>query len=101
MTMRIPIDKAALASLCRKHHIRQLSFFGSVLRDDFGPQSDIDVLVEFEPEHIPGFLRLATIEADFSKLLGGRPVDLLTPKFINRRIRSRVLDTAELAYAEG
>jgi predicted nucleotidyltransferase len=101
MTTRIAIDKPALAKLCRQYHIRRLSFFGSVLRDDFGPQSDVDVLVEFEPEHIPGLLKLALIEADLSHLLGGRRVDLLTPKFINHRIRKRVLESAELAYAEG
>ena len=101
MTTRVPIDPTALAELCRRHYIRRLSFFGSVLRDDFSPQSDVDVLVEFEPEHVPGFFRLALIEGELSALLGGRRVDLVTPKFINHRIRRRILDSAEVAYAEG
>src|SRR5258708_1421175 len=54
MTTRVRIDPTALADLCHRYHIRRLSFFGSVLRDDFGPQSDVDMLVEFEPEHVPG-----------------------------------------------
>ena len=101
MMTQVPIDPAALADLCRRYQIRRLSFFGSVLRDDFGPQSDVDMLVEFELEHVPGFLRLALIEAAFSQLLGGRHVDLITPKFINHRLRRRVLETAEVAYADG
>jgi uncharacterized protein len=101
MTTRVQIDSTALADLCGRHHIRRLSFFGSVLRDDFGPQSDVDVLVEFEPEHVPGFFRLARIETELSQMLGGRHVDLVTPKFLNHRIRQRVLDAAEVAYAQG
>ena len=101
MTTRVPFNEFALAELCRREYIRRLSFFGSVLRDDFGPESDVDVLVEFEPEHVPGFLRLAQIEAELSQLLGGRQVDVVTPKFLNRRIRQRVLEAAEVAYAEG
>jgi predicted nucleotidyltransferase len=101
MTTRVPIDTAALADLCRRHYILRLSFYGSVLRDDFGPQSDVDVLVEFEPERVPGFFRLALIEGELSQLIGGRHVDLVTPKFINYRIRRRVLETADVAYAEG
>ena len=101
MTTRVPIDTLALADLCRRYHIRRLSFFGSVLRDDFGPKSDVDVLVEFEPEHVPGFLRLALIDGELSRLLGERHVDLVTPKFINHRIRRRVLESAEVAYAQG
>jgi uncharacterized protein len=99
MTTQVSIDTTALADLCRQYHIRRLSFFGSVLRDDFGPQSDVDLLVEFEPEHVRGFLRLALIEGGLSQLLGGRHVDLVTPKFLNRGIRRRVLDAAEVVYA--
>lgn len=101
MTTRLPIDTVALADLCRRYGIRRLSFFGSVLRDDFSPQSDVDLLVESEPEHVPGFRRLALIEAELSKLLRGRRVDLVTAKFLNHRIRRRVLESAEVAYAEG
>ena len=64
---------------------------GSVLRQDFGPDSDVDVLVEFEPDHVPGFIALHEMEEELSGLLGGRAVDLVTERFLNRRIRDRVL----------
>lgn len=95
------VSAQTIADLCRRHHIRKLSFFGSVLRDDFGPESDVDVLVEFEPEHVPGFLGIHDIEQELSHLLSGRRVDLVTEKFLNRRIRDGVLATAEVCYAEG
>jgi uncharacterized protein len=100
MRARIPIDQKNLADFCRRSHIRRLALFGSVLRDDFGPDSDIDVLVEFEVGHVPGlaFLRL---EQDLSKLLGGRRIDLVTPRFLNARIRDRVLGDAEVQYVQG
>jgi predicted nucleotidyltransferase len=71
--------------------------FGSVLRDDFHPDSDIDVLVEFQPGHVPG-LRFVSIEREFSKLLQGRRVDMVTPKFLSPRIRDEVLRSAESLY---
>jgi len=95
------VPAEAIADLCRRHHIRKLSFFGSVLRADFGSESDVDVLVAFEPEHVPGFLRLHGIEQELSELLGGRRVDLVTEKFLNRRIRDGILASAEVCYAEG
>ncbi len=101
MGVRIPIDQELLAGFCRRHHIRRLAFFGSVLRDDFRPDSDVDVLVEFAPDHVPGFLGLALMEEELSRLLGGRTVDLVTPKSLNARIRERVLDAAEVRYAQG
>jgi uncharacterized protein len=101
MSMRVPVDQEALADLCRRHHIAQLSFFGSVLRDDFDDESDVDVLVEFQPGRVPGFLGLAAIEAELSALLGGRRIDVVTPRFLNHRIRRRVLEAAEVAYAQG
>jgi len=101
MKPRIPVDRPKLAELCRKHHIRRLALFGSVLRDDFRADSDVDVLVEFDPEHIPGFIALHTIEEELSPVLGGRKLDLVTPKFLNRRIRERVLSEAEVEYVEG
>ena len=70
------------------------------MREDFSPDSDVDVLVEFEPGELVG-LRFIEIERELSDLLGGRPVDLVTPKFLNRRIRDRVLATADTQYAEG
>ena len=100
MSPRIPIDRDKIAEFCRRNHIRRLALFGSVLRDDFGPESDVDVLVEFEPGQLVG-LRFIEIERDLSSLLGGRKVDLITPKFLNRRIRDRVLASTEVQYDEG
>jgi predicted nucleotidyltransferase len=100
MRAKIAIDRKKLAEFCRRHHIRKLALFGSVLREDFRADSDIDVLVEFEPGHVPGF-GFVRIQRELSELLGGRRVDLVTPKFLNDRIRDRVLADAELQYAEG
>ncbi|UCG44401.1 MAG: nucleotidyltransferase family protein [candidate division WOR-3 bacterium] len=88
-----------MAEFCRRHHIRRLSLFGSVLRDDFGPESDIDALVEFEPGAYVGFT-IIDIEDELSQILG-RKVDIVREKFLNRRIRDRVLASAEQVYAEG
>lgn len=96
---RIPIPQHQVAEFCRRHHIRRLSLFGSVLRDDFSPSSDVDVLVEFEPDQVPGFLGLARMERELSALLGGRKVDLRTPEDLSRYFRSRVVASAELQYA--
>ena len=100
MRPQVPIDRERLASFCRRHRIRKLAFFGSVLRDDFHPDSDVDVLVDFEPGHAPGF-RIVDIEEELSQLLGGRRVDLVSEKYLNARLRRRVLASAEVAYAEG
>jgi len=96
---RIDIPKDRITEFCRRNHIRRLALFGSVLRDDFGPGSDVDVLVEFEPEHVPGFLSLYELEQELSSLLDGLEVDLITEKFLNRRIHGRVLAEAEVQYA--
>jgi uncharacterized protein len=93
----LAIDRAAIAAFCRRHHIRWLAVFGSALRDDFGPESDVDVLVEFEPGKTPGFVRFAGIERDLSDILG-RPVDLLTREGLNRRIAPRILAGAAVMY---
>lgn len=98
---KIEIPKDKIAEFCQKHHIRKLALFGSVLTEDFKPDSDVDVLVEFEPEHVPGFLGLYDIDQKLSSLLGGYRVDLITEKFLNRRIRDRVLATAEVQHAGG
>ncbi len=97
---RIDVPKDKIADFCRKQHIRKLALFGSVLREDFRPDSDVDVLVEFEPGQVVG-LRLIRMEEELSQLLGGYKVDLVTSKFLNRRIRDRVLTSAEVQYAEG
>ncbi len=98
---QIVVPKEKTEEFCRRNHIRKLSLFGSVLRDDFRSDSDVDVLVEFEPDHVPGFIALFQMEQELSRLLGGRKVDLITEKFLNRRIKDRVLATAEIQYAEG
>ena len=96
----VTVPPGKLAELCRKHYIARLSLFGSVLRDDFGPESDVDVLVEFELGHVPGFA-LISIQDELSELFAGRPVDLVDPKYLNHRIRDRVLSEAEVQYAKG
>jgi len=101
MTLRIHIDKEQIAMFCRRHHIRKLSLFGSVLHDNFSADSDVDVIVEFEESHIPGFIKLHFIEEELSRLLGGRKIDLVTPKSLHRLIRTKVLDEAEVQYVEG
>ncbi len=93
---RIAIDREILARFCQRNHIRRLALFGSVLRDDFGPDSDVDVLVEFEPGHVPG-LRFFALEQELSQMLG-RKVDLNTPGFLSPYFRGRVLAEAEVQY---
>ena len=100
MGARIAFDKRDIAEFCRRNHIRRLRLFGSVLRDDFGPQSDVDVLVDFEPGHVVG-LRIIEMERELSALFGGRKVDIVSEKYLNRRIRDAVLAEAETEYAEG
>ena len=97
MRAALAIDKEALTAFCRENHIRRLALFGSVLRDDFGPDSDVDVLVEFQTGHVPGF-NFLSIERESSGLLHGRRVDMVTPQFLNHRIRDQVLSSAEPLY---
>jgi predicted nucleotidyltransferase len=99
MVARLPVDSDVLASLCQRHHIRRLSLFGSVQRGTAGPDSDIDLLVEFLPGKEPGLIGLAAIEIELSALLGGRPVDLRTAQDLSRHFRGEVLRTAEVQYA--
>ena len=101
MTAKIAIDPDMIADFCRRHHIRKLSLFGSVLRDDFGPESDVDLLVEFEPDHIPGLIRLAGMEIELTEVLGGRKADLRTAEDLSRYFRDEVLAEAELVYVQG
>ena len=95
--VRIPIDSDRIGEFCRRNQISQLAFFGSVLRDDFGPDSDVDVLVEFEPGARVGFFAIARMQDELSAILG-RPVDLCTPKGLSRYFRDRVVREAEAAY---
>ena len=95
---KIKIDRARLADFCRRNYIHKLALFGSILRDDFRPESDIDVLVEFEAGHVPG-LKFFALERELSQLLG-RKVDLNTPNFLSPQFRGRVLAEAEVQYVE-
>lgn len=97
MPQHLAVDRDVLKAFCERHRIARLALFGSVLRSDFGPDSDVDVLVEFQPGHVPGFDFIA-IERELSRLFDGRQVDLVTPKFLNARIRDRVLQEAESLY---
>ena len=96
MSPRLTVDHDRISEFCRRHHIRRLALFGSVLRADFSPTSDVDVLVEFEPDHVPG-LAFFTMQQELSTLIG-RPVDLNTPGFLSRYFRESVLDEAEPLY---
>lgn len=93
---RIDIPKDRIADFCRRHHIRKLALFGSVLRDDFNPESDVDVLVEFESGHTPG-LAFFAMQDELGGILGIK-VDLHTPAFLSHYIRSKILASAEVQY---
>lgn len=96
----IKIPKDRLVEFCRKYGISKLSLYGSVLRDDFGPESDVDVLVQFGPGRTIG-LRIIDIEQELSELLGGgHKVDIVSEKYLNPRLRERILASAEVHYAE-
>ena len=92
IALEIPQEK--IAAFCRRHHIRRLALFGSVLRGDLGPDSDIDVLVEFDPNHIPG-LAFFAMQRELSQILG-REVDLNTPQFLSTYFRQQVQDEAAM-----
>jgi len=94
----LPRDK--IAKFCKRNHVQRLSLFGSVLRGDFRPDSDIDLLVEFDPDHIPGLIRLAGMEIELTGILG-RKADLRTAEDLSRYFRQEVLNSAEVQYAEG
>jgi predicted nucleotidyltransferase len=96
VAVQIPIDRKVLADYCRRHHVRRLALFGSVLRDDFAPASDVEVLVEFEPGKVPG-LAFFDMERELTTLLG-RKVDPNTPAFLSRYFRDRVLAEAVNQY---
>jgi hypothetical protein len=96
--IKVKLPKEKIADFCRRHHIRKLAVFGSALREDFRPDSDLDVLVEFDPEDTPG-LAFFGMEQELSELLG-RKVDLNTPQFLSPYFRDKVLAEAEVQYAE-
>ena len=92
-------NKQRLQAFCRRNYIRKLALFGSVLRPDFHPDSDIDVLVEFDPAHTPGLFDIARMERELSDIFGGRQVDLRTPQDLSPYFRQAVIDKAEVQYA--
>jgi|SRR3990172_7107266 len=96
----IDIPQEAIADFCRRHRIRRLSLFGSVLRDDFRADSDIDVLVEFKPGTVVGW-NIINIEDELSQLLGGHKVDMVNPKYLLPRLKDRILNSAQVQYEEG
>jgi predicted nucleotidyltransferase len=98
MIFEIPREK--IREFCMRNHITRLSLFGSAIHGDFRENSDIDLLVEFEPNHIPGLIRLAGMEIELTHILG-RKVDLRTPQDLSRYFRQEVIDEAEVQYAEG
>lgn len=99
--LKIDFPKDKIADFCQKNHIYKLAIFGSVLREDFHAESDIDFLVEFEKGHTPGFIRLADMEMELSKLLGGKKVDIRTPEDLSKYFRDEVLSNAEVKYVQG
>jgi uncharacterized protein len=99
MSVNIEIPHAEIAEFCRRNRIRRLALFGSVLRDDFGPDSDVDVLVEFEPEAQVGLFELFDMEQELSCILG-RQVDMNTPNSLSKYFRDQVLQEAEEQYVQ-
>ena len=95
------MHKAKIADFCKRHHIQRLAIYGSALRSDFSPESDIDVLVDFAPGHTPGFFKLFEMESELSDLFGGRKVDLRTPQDLSLYFRDRVIESAEVQYVQG
>jgi len=102
MKKEIPKEfpKEEIEEFCKKHSIRKLSLFGSALRDDFTSVSDLDILVEFDPSHIPGLIRLAGMELELGEILG-RKVDMRTAQDLSPYFREDVLSSAKVQYAEG
>ncbi len=99
MGTRLPIPESELAAFCEAHGILSLALFGSTLKGTAGPESDVDLLVEFESGRTPGLFGVAAIEAALSALLDGRPVDLRTARDLSPYFREQVLQTAEVQYA--
>lgn len=101
MNKNLVIAEEKVPELCARFHIRRLAVFGSALRDDFGPDSDVDILVDFLPGHTPGFFGLFDIEQELSIIFGGRKTEIRTPQDLSPRFRQTVLDTAEVQYVQG
>jgi predicted nucleotidyltransferase len=99
MVTDLSMDRRVIVGFCRRHHIRRLALFGSVLRPDFRPDSDVDALVEFEPNHVPG-LAFFAMQRELSEILG-RKVDLNTPADLSRYYRQEILAEAETVFRGG
>jgi uncharacterized protein len=99
MDSLLPVEPAVLEAFCHTHHIRRLSVFGSLLKGTAGPDSDVDLLVDFETGQAPGLLGLASMELELSNMLGGRKVDLRTANDLSRHFRDEVVRTARVEYA--
>ncbi len=98
MELPIEVDREQLATFCRKHHLIKLALFGSVLTDRFGPDSDVDVLFEYDPQHVPSLFDVAGMEEELGEILG-RKVDMRTPRDLSRHFRDEVVRTARVEYA--
>ena len=101
MNKAISIQKDKIADFCKKHHIQRLAIYGSALRSDFKPESDIDVLVDFVPGHTPGFFKLFNMESELSVLFGGRKVEIRTPQDLSKYFRKKVIEGSEVQYVQG
>jgi predicted nucleotidyltransferase len=99
--VQVDFSKERVASFCKEMHIRRLAIFGSALRPDFRPDSDIDLLVEFEPGKAPGLFGISRMERELSGIFGGRRIDLRTQEDLSKYFRQQVIDEAEVQYAEG
>jgi predicted nucleotidyltransferase len=101
MLKNILTDKEKVRDFCERYYIQRLAIYGSVLRDDFDQDSDIDVLVDFMPGHVPGFFRLFDMEEELSVIFGGRKVDLRTREDLSRYFRDKVVAEAQVQYVRG
>lgn len=97
MDLPIVIDNEQIASFCRKHHLTKLALFGSVLTERFGPDSDVDVLFEYEPDHVPSLFDVVRMERELSGILG-RKADMRTPRDLSRYFRDEVVRHAVVQY---
>ena len=95
--VQLPLD--SIREFCRRNKIRKLALFGSILREDFGPESDVDVLVEYEPEAHVSYFELFDMEEELAALIGGRKVEMSTPRSLSPYFRDRVISGAEVLYA--
>jgi hypothetical protein len=98
ISLPINIPQTELSKFCQRHLITKLSLFGSVLRNDFTPESDLDFLVEFKPNYIPTFFKLAQMERELSTLFKGRKIDLRTPQELSPYFREKVIQEAVIQY---